>query len=128
MGGVGIGADSDELMMPEDLRAAAARAPLGGGGSGNGFSFQAGVFPLPGLSFGWSWPPTATPRLVDENGGGQRILMRDPHAVNRPPTREEWLRAVVQQVFLAVFFAMFGQSSSASYKGPCSFTVVRTTS
>ncbi|KAG0664034.1 hypothetical protein C6P46_001894 [Rhodotorula mucilaginosa] len=101
------GADPAELMT-------APLGPRGGGGAGasgggSAFSFQAGVFPLPGLSFGWPWPPTmtATPRLVDENGGGQRIMMRDPHAVNRPPTRDEWLRAVVQQVFLAVFFAMF---------------------
>lgn len=106
MGGIGGGGGAD----PAELMS----APLGpGGGGGSAFSFQAGVFPLPGLSFGLSWPPTATPttRLVDvdvdENGGGQRIMMRDPHAVNRPPTRDEWLRAVVQQVFLAVFFAMF---------------------
>ncbi|KWU41919.1 hypothetical protein RHOSPDRAFT_36552 [Rhodotorula sp. JG-1b] len=99
-----MGTDPAELIIAPSLGRGG-----GGGASGGGraFSFQAGVFPLPGLSFGWSWPPTATPRLVDENGGGQRILMRDPHAVNRPPTREEWLRAVVQQVFLAVFFAMF---------------------
>lgn len=71
---------------------------------------------------------TATPRLVDENGGGQRIMMRDPHAVNRPPTRDEWLRAVVQQVFLAVFFAMFGQSSSASLRETVLFAIARDTS
>ncbi|GAA5991400.1 hypothetical protein JCM10908_003294 [Rhodotorula pacifica] len=88
--------------------------------SSSSFSFQAGVFPLPGLSFGWSWPPTPAPipRMTvgidevivqDEATGQQRVgvMMRDPHAVNRPPTREEWMRSVMQQVFLAIFFAMF---------------------
>ncbi|BGP52545.1 hypothetical protein JCM8202_003165 [Rhodotorula sphaerocarpa] len=71
-----------------------------------GLTFQAGLFPLPGLALGWSWPPPLPPQhVVAENalgeGPGARVQ------VMRVPTREERVKAVVQQVFLALFFAMF---------------------
>lgn len=37
-------------------------------------------------------------------------MMRDPHGAARTPSRDEWFRAVVQQVFMAIFFAMFSKS------------------
>lgn len=76
----------------------------------------AGIFPLPGFSFGRAWAPAAPPVASGEDASSRErvglVTLRDPHAANRPPTREEWLRSLVQQLFLAVFFAMFGRSLS----------------
>ncbi|GAA5884254.1 hypothetical protein JCM3774_003593 [Rhodotorula dairenensis] len=74
------------------------------GGGGRGF-----FPPFPGLAFRWGRLAADPAGLEGDGSVGHRVrvMMRDPHATNRPPTQQEWLRSVVQQVFLAVFFAMF---------------------
>ncbi|BGP12332.1 hypothetical protein JCM10213_003862 [Rhodosporidiobolus nylandii] len=81
--------------------------------SSSSFTFQAGVFPLPGLSMAWSWPPQqpaqvplGPPADVEE----ERVrlgLMGDPHAGGRVNARDAQWQAMAQQVFVMLFFAVF---------------------
>ncbi|GAA5827138.1 hypothetical protein JCM11251_001134 [Rhodosporidiobolus azoricus] len=74
-----------------------------------GFTFQAGVFPLPGFSATYAWPPGPP---VDEEEERERMglatgVMGNPHGGGRVAPEQEWLRGVMQQAFMLLFFAVF---------------------
>ncbi|GAA5920017.1 hypothetical protein JCM6882_001706 [Rhodosporidiobolus microsporus] len=78
-------------------------------GASSGFTFSAGVFPLPGLAMSYSWPP-GPPANEDEERerlGLGAATMRDPHGGARVAPEQEWLRTVMQQAFMLLFFAVF---------------------
>lgn len=80
------------------------------GGTGSAFSLQAGLFPLPGLSFGWTWPPPPAgdagpaPHLAQD--GGAPFLVAQPATLVRRAD-VDWRTALMQQVFMILFFAVF---------------------
>ncbi|GAA6041607.1 hypothetical protein JCM8097_007765 [Rhodosporidiobolus ruineniae] len=76
--------------------------------SSSTFTFQAGVFPLPGLSFGYTWPPRDEGEERERLGLRLASAMADPHGAGRiAPAQDEWVRSVAQQAFLLLFFAVF---------------------
>ncbi|BGP44396.1 hypothetical protein JCM10450v2_000207 [Rhodotorula kratochvilovae] len=109
----GAGEEADPRARPIPPRPRPAATPAAAtfrspASPASSFSVQAGLFPLPGLSFGWSWPPT--PSAVEE----PVIALRDPHGgggllVAPVGGRREvdWRVMVAQQAFMVLFFAVF---------------------
>ncbi|GAA5982220.1 hypothetical protein JCM11641_006230 [Rhodosporidiobolus odoratus] len=75
--------------------------------SASSFTFQAGVFPLPGMSMAWSWPPQ--PQLPPASLVEERINLglRDPHGAAEVPPHQQRMAAMMQQAFMFLFFAVF---------------------
>ncbi|TNY19849.1 hypothetical protein DMC30DRAFT_447595 [Rhodotorula diobovata] len=103
---VPIYAGSGEETDPRSAAATSYRS----GGTGSAFSLQAGLFPLPGLSFGWTWPPPPAgdagpaPHLAQD--GGAPFLVAQPATLVRRAD-VDWRTALMQQVFMILFFAVF---------------------
>ncbi|GAA5891879.1 hypothetical protein JCM8208_002921 [Rhodotorula glutinis] len=93
--------------------------------SGSSFSLQAGLFPLPGLSFGFSWPPPLAgdadpapghpaavlldgdPNPGDPDSGAPFYVAQPATLVRRAAQPVDWRTALMQQVFMVLFFAVF---------------------
>ncbi|KPV77994.1 uncharacterized protein RHOBADRAFT_50518 [Rhodotorula graminis WP1] len=87
--------------------------------SGSSFSLQAGLFPLPGLSLGFSWPPPPAgdagpapghPAVIvdgDPDSGAPFYVAQPATLVRRAAQPVDWRTALMQQAFMVLFFAVF---------------------